>query len=120
MEISFIVIGKNIRKARKVAHLTQEQAAERVGLSALHYGRIERGQQQVSLKQLARIGTALGVPLEALLADCILDQENVALVLKAAADQPKGCAEYALILLDQYREQLKAYARELEQTDARR
>lgn len=120
MEISFIVIGKNIRKARKATHLTQEQAAERVGLSALHCGRIERGQQQVSLKQLARIGTALGVPLETLLADCILDQENVALVLKAAADQPKGCAEYALILLDQYREQLKAYARELEQTDARR
>lgn len=120
MYVSFNIIGRNIRRARKAAHLTQEQAAELVGLSALHYGRIERGQRQVSLKQLARIGTALGVPLEALLADCILDRENVAVVLDAAADQPRGCAEYALILLDQYREQLQAYVRELEQTDARR
>lgn len=120
MYVSFSVIGRNIRRARKAAHLTQEQADEKIGLSTLHYGRIERGQRQVSLKQLARIGTALGTPFEALLADCILDQENVASVLEEAADQPKGCAEYALILLDQYREQLKAYARELEQTDARR
>lgn len=120
MYVSFNIIGRNIKQARKAAHLTQEQAAERVGLSALHYGRIERGQRQVSLKQLARIRTALGTPFEALLADCILDQENVASVLEAAADQPKGCAEYALILLDQYREQLKAYALKLEQTDARR
>ena len=120
MEISYIVIGQNMRKARKAAHLTQEQAAEKIGLSALHYGRIERGQRQVSLKQLARIGTALGTSFEALLADCILDQENAALVSEAAADQPRGCAEYALILLDQYRDQLKAYARELQQTDTRR
>ncbi|MGN0991186.1 MAG: helix-turn-helix domain-containing protein [Candidatus Ventricola sp.] len=120
MEISFLVIGLNMRKARKAAHLTQEQAAERIGLSTLHYGRIERGQRQVSLKQLARIGTALGTPFEALLADCVLDQENASSVLEAAADQPRGCAEYALILLDQYRDQLKAFARELQQTDARR
>ena len=68
MYVSFNIIGRNIKQARKAAHLTQEQAAERVGLSALHYGRIERGQRQVSLKQLARIGTALGTPFEALLA----------------------------------------------------
>ena len=120
MEISLIMIGRNIRKARKAAHLTQEQTAERVGLSTLHYGRIERGQRQVSLKQLARVGTALSTPFEALLADCILDRENVASALETATDQPKGCVEYALILLDQYREQLKAYARELQKTDARR
>lgn len=115
MEISFAIIGQNIRRARKAAHLTQEQVAERIKLSTLHYGRIERGERQVSLKQLARIGTALSTPFESFWAGCILDRENYAAVLENAADQPAGYAEYALILLDQYRAQLKAYVRELRQ-----
>lgn len=112
MVISFDIIGQNIRRARRAAHLTQEQAAEKVELSTLQYGRIERGQKQVSLTQLAKIGTALNTPFETLLAGCILDMEDSA-AMKSAGDQPAGYAEYALILLDQYRAQLKSYARSL-------
>lgn len=117
MEISFAIIGRNIRRARKAAHLTQEQAAESAQLSTVQYGRIERGERQVSLTQLAKIGTALSTPFESLLAGCVLDMDTS---LKAAGDQPAGYAEYSLLLLDQYRAQLKSYARELERDDAPR
>lgn len=113
MNISFAIIGQNIRRARKSAHLTQEQAAELIELSTLQYGRIERGEKQPSLTQLARIGTALHTPMETLLAGCILDMEDFA-AGSGADEQPAGYAEYALVLLDQYRAQLKAYARTLD------
>ena len=54
MYVSYKVIGRHIRDARKAKGLTQEQFAERLGLSTLHYGRLERGNRRVSLEQLAR------------------------------------------------------------------
>ncbi len=39
------IIGKHIRKSRIKSGLTQEEAAERIGCSAKHLGRIERGKK---------------------------------------------------------------------------
>ena len=113
MNVSFDIIGQNIKKARRAAGLTQKQAAARSELSALHYKRIERGEQPVSMNQLARIGTALLTPFESLLSGCILDAGNHAAVLKTASDQPAGYAEYALILTHQYLEPFTAPVRAL-------
>lgn len=116
MKISFAIIGQNIRKARKTAHLTQEQVAENAHLSTVQYGRIERGEKQVSLTQLAQISTALHTSLASLLSGCILDVDDSA-VINGIDEQPAGYAEYSLILLDQYRAQLKAYAQALKQEE---
>ena len=43
MPISYKVIGRHIRDARKSAGLTQEAAANQLGLSPEHYGKVERG-----------------------------------------------------------------------------
>lgn len=117
MNVSYAIIGENIQRARIAAKLTQEQAAKLLELSALHYGRIERGEHQISLGLLARIGTALCTPFESLLSGCILDPENHAAVLQAACDQPAGYAEYALMLTEQYRDQFKALAGEFRLRD---
>ena len=61
MYVSFKVIGSHIRDARKAKGLTQEQFAERLGLSTLHYGRLERGDRPASLEQIARIADELGI-----------------------------------------------------------
>lgn len=42
-EIFRSIIGKHIRKKRLKRGLTQEDVAERIGCSAKHFGRIERG-----------------------------------------------------------------------------
>ena len=48
-------IGKNLRATRSRMGLTQEQTAERVGITIEFYGRMERGQALPSLKTLVRM-----------------------------------------------------------------
>jgi transcriptional regulator with XRE-family HTH domain len=60
-------IGAAAREARKALELTQEDAAERIGVSAEFYARIERGNALPSVPTFARISAALGVSADTLL-----------------------------------------------------
>lgn len=60
-------IGNAARQARKELELTQEDAAERIGVSVEFYARIERGNSLPSVPTLARIATTLGVSADVLL-----------------------------------------------------
>ena len=72
MLISYHTIGRNIRTARQQAGLTQEAFAEKLKISHLHFGRLERGERPISLEMLANMAGALGVSLDALLAGCFV------------------------------------------------
>ena len=109
MNISYKVIGNNIRAARNAANLTQEEVAERINMSLLHYGRAERGTRCIPLHQLTRIAEELHVSVETLLRGCIFDEQKYAAVFEASAGEPDGFAEYVLVLLDMYRDQIKSY-----------
>ncbi len=74
MLVSYKAIGRNIRAARLRANLTQEQAAERMKISILHFGRLERGERPVSLELLANIALTLNVPFSSLLTGCLVDE----------------------------------------------
>lgn len=74
MIVSYKAIGLNIRAARKEAKLTQEQIAERLKMSQLHFGRLERGERPASLEQIAQIAQVLRVPLATLLNGCVLGE----------------------------------------------
>lgn len=54
-------IGTAARAARKNLKLTQEEASERIGVSAEFYARIERGHALPSVQTLTRMCNALGV-----------------------------------------------------------
>ena len=60
----FIELGYNIAYYRKHAGLTQEQLAERVGISRQHMGAIEAPNlcRPVSLDLLFNLAAVLGVP----------------------------------------------------------
>ena len=60
-------IGQAAREARKSLDLTQEDAAERIGVSAEFYARIERGHALPSVPTFSRIVAALGVSADTLL-----------------------------------------------------
>lgn len=74
MIVSYKTIGQNIRAARKDAGLTQEQIAEQLKMSQLHFGRLERGERPASLEQIALIAQTLGVPLSSLLNGCVVEE----------------------------------------------
>ena len=63
MHVSFKAIGRNIRAARTELGITQEDAAERLKISQLHFGRLERGERPASLEMLAKIAGVFGVSL---------------------------------------------------------
>ncbi len=59
-------IGSAARAARRARSLTQQDAAESIGVSAEFYGRIERGRTLPSVPTLVRIAEALDIPTDAL------------------------------------------------------
>lgn len=61
------VLATNLRKARNRLGLTQEELAERSGLSSRYIGAIERADVSASVTVLGRIADALGVEPELLL-----------------------------------------------------
>ncbi|HEV2330540.1 MAG TPA: helix-turn-helix transcriptional regulator [Verrucomicrobiae bacterium] len=64
-----VVLGAAIRKKRKRLHLSQEQLSEKADLHPNYLGRVERGEEHVSLIALRRIAKALGVRVRELVRD---------------------------------------------------
>lgn len=78
-------IGAAAREARQALKLTQEDAAERIGVSAEFYARIERGNALPSVPTLVRICSALGVS-----ADILLGRAEVSRVKDEAPRWPSS------------------------------
>lgn len=55
------VMARNLRRVRHDQKLTQEELADRAGLSARYIGAIERGDKSASITVLGQIAHALGV-----------------------------------------------------------
>lgn len=105
--VSYRVIGRNIRKARNAAGLTQDALAQRIGLSQLHTGRLERGERNASIEQLAEIAGVLNISALSLLKGSMpqfhevlppLDKESEELG-RHIAFLSEGCSPGALLLM---------------------
>lgn len=59
-------IGKRIQKRRKEVGLTQEELAEKVGISRAYMGYIEQGRNAPSLEILEKISKTLKINLSSL------------------------------------------------------
>lgn len=55
------ILGETIRNYRDQAGMSQEKLAEKADLHPVYIGKIERGEQWVSLHALLRVAQALGV-----------------------------------------------------------
>ena len=60
-------IGSNIRFLRAACQLSQQELAERIGISQTHLSNMERNHVNVSLKLLLRIANVLDCQLEVFL-----------------------------------------------------
>ncbi len=58
---NLIKIGKKIREMRKLKGFSQENFAAEAGLGRTYYGRIERGEQNISIQNLIQIALTLQV-----------------------------------------------------------
>lgn len=67
--MNYYEIGQRIRKYRKAYSLSQEQLADKVGISPTHMSHIETGNTKLSLPVLVKISKALSVQTDELLFD---------------------------------------------------
>ena len=82
-------IGTTTRAARKELHLTQEAAAERIGLSSEFFARIERGHAFPSVPTVSRMMEVLGVSADDLLGLTVPVNKPVARINHPADDPPE-------------------------------
>jgi len=67
--LDYYLIGQRIRKFRKANSFSQEQLAEKVGISTTHLSHIETGNTKLSLSVFVSIAEALLVKADELLYD---------------------------------------------------
>lgn len=77
MAVSYKIIGRHIRAARKASNLTQEQVAEAMKFSVAHYGRLERGEREINMERLAQLSVLLNTPIERLVEGCVPDAPTI-------------------------------------------
>ena len=68
-------LGTRIREERKRLHLTQAQLAEAIEVSDTYMGAIERGERSLTLDTLVRLVNRLGVTIDYLLSDSVMDSD---------------------------------------------
>lgn len=74
-------IGKQIKKKRKEKRLTQEQLAEKTGLSVTHISNIENNHTKLSIEKLVIIAQKLNLSLDFLVSD-ELNETNQNYIIK--------------------------------------
>ena len=77
--MDYVDMGKRVLKQRQLIGLTQQELAERIGVSTSFVGHVERGTRKASLETLVALSNALGVGVDYLLAGSLQsspDEEN--------------------------------------------
>ena len=69
VELDYKAIGRRIKIARIRTGLTQEELADRVGISPTHISNVETGSTRVSLTSLVHLANELGVTMDDLLCE---------------------------------------------------
>lgn len=57
------ILGRNVRRRRLAAELSQEELAARVGVAQYYVSQLENGKRNPTIETVQLISEALGVPL---------------------------------------------------------
>ena len=68
-------LGARIREERLRLNLTQAQLAEAIDISDTYMGAIKRGERSLTLDTLVRLVNRLGVTIDYLLSDSVMDSD---------------------------------------------
>ena len=81
------IVGNNLRTYRTLRHMTQEELAEKVGVSISFCANIERGKKGVSMFVLRDFADALDITVNQLLYDC-KDNQHIENIIVLLQDKP--------------------------------
>lgn len=95
--MDYYIIGQRIRKFRKAHAFSQEELAEKVGISTTHMSHIETGNTKLSLAVLVKIALALEVNTD----DILFDQTaiNKSSLTEQILELLDSCSPQELIII---------------------
>lgn len=95
--MDYYVIGQRIRKFRKAHSFSQEELAEKVGISTTHMSHIETGNTKLSLAVLVKIALALEVNTD----DILFDQAliNKSSLTEQIVELLDSCSPQELVII---------------------
>ena len=108
-------MGQIIKRLRKERNITQEELAEQLNISAQAISKWENGMSMPDISQVVPLANLFGVPTDVLFGVYGTEHEKeVHLLLKEIYEIYDGCKDgeegkTALIILDKYRDALRAY-----------
>lgn len=97
MELDYQAIGIRIRRLRKAQGLTQQTLAEMSNQEPSNISHIERGATKLSLPTIVNIANALGVTVDELLCDSLI--ESKAIFEREATDILSDCTHQELKII---------------------
>ena len=77
--MDYVALGARIKNKRLEQNLTQEQLDEKVELSAVYIGQIERGERKMTIDTLVKLANSLNSSIEELLKDSTSSNVNARL-----------------------------------------
>lgn len=77
--MDYYAIGQRIRKIRKARNLSQEDLAEKIGISTTHMSHIETGNTKLSLTVFVDLAEVLEVHADELLYDKTIAERSMAI-----------------------------------------
>ncbi len=95
-------LGMRIRKRRKAMRMTQEELAQKLGLSLSFLGHIERGTRKASVETLVAIANELSLSVDYILQDSLGD--NVLQKTPASGRQRVVLEEIQRLITDKLEE----------------
>ncbi len=96
--MDYYAIGQRIRRFRKAHRLSQEELAEKVGISVTHMSHIETGNTKLSLPVLVDLAAVLGVRTDDLLFDAPTTERSAA--VDAIVQALDSCSAQQLRILE--------------------
>jgi len=100
MENIYKLLGQKIREERKKLSLTQEELAEKAGITANFLGHIERGTKKARLDTIEKLASALEIPIGTLFSKVkyVPKKEDLLLKKLVSAVRDKEPADKKLLL----------------------
>ena len=93
-----VIVGNNLKTYRVMRHMTQEELAEKAGVSTSFCANVERGMKGVSMYVLRDFADALNITVNQLLYDHTADQriDNIMVLLQGQPEPLLDWLEKAL------------------------
>lgn len=95
--MNYYEVGQRIRRFRKACNFSQEQLAEKVGISTTHMSHIETGNTKLSLPVFVDIANALSVQTDELLYD--IPQINRTVIKHELMEILDSCSQHDIYIL---------------------